>query len=103
MRKLLRNNNFWKGWLAASLLSACFLFVIAACVPVPDPVPTPTEQEVANCESAFNRLAIERPEADRDFFALRPFRAEQARAADRAEGLHAAAVRPEDADELLTS
>jgi hypothetical protein len=47
-------------------------------------------------------LAIERPEADRDFFALRPFRAEQTRAADRAKGLHAAAVGPEDADQLLT-
>jgi hypothetical protein len=47
-------------------------------------------------------LAIERPEADRDFFALRPFPAEQARAADRAERLHSAVGRPEDADQLLT-
>jgi hypothetical protein len=47
-------------------------------------------------------LAIERAEADRNFFALRPFRAEQTRAADRAKSLHAAAVRPEDPDQLLT-
>src|SRR5687768_7228502 len=47
-------------------------------------------------------LAVERPKANRDFFALRPFRAEQARAAYRAKGLHAAVVRPEDADQLLT-
>ena len=47
-------------------------------------------------------LAIERPEADRDLFALRPFRAEQARAADRAERLYSATVRPEDADQVLT-
>src|SRR5829696_7310517 len=47
-------------------------------------------------------LAVERTEADRNFFALRPLRAEQARAADRAEGLRASAVRPKDADQLLT-
>jgi plastocyanin len=47
-------------------------------------------------------LAVKRPEADRDLFALRPLCTEQARAADRAEGLHASAVRPEDADQLLT-
>ena len=48
------------------------------------------------------RLAIERPKPDRDFFALRPFRAEQTRAADGAEGLHPAVVGSEDADQLLT-
>ena len=48
------------------------------------------------------RLAVERTEADRYFFALRPLRTEQTRAADRAESLHAPAVRPEDADQLLT-
>jgi hypothetical protein len=48
------------------------------------------------------RLAVKRAEADRDFLAFRPLRAEQARAADRAEGLHTASVRPEDADQLLT-
>ena len=47
-------------------------------------------------------LAVERAEADRHFFALRPLGAEQAGAADRTEGLHAPVVRPEDADELLT-
>ena len=47
-------------------------------------------------------VAVERPEADRDLFALRPLGAEQARAADRAEGLHPAVARPEDADQLLT-
>ncbi len=47
-------------------------------------------------------LAVERAEADRNFFTLRPLRAEQARAADRAEGLHASAIRPKDADQFLT-
>ena len=47
-------------------------------------------------------VAVERPEPDGDLVAFRPFPAEQARAADRAEGLHASAVRPEDADQLLT-
>jgi hypothetical protein len=47
------------------------------------------------------RLAVERAEADRYFFALRPLRAEQARAADRTEGLHTSIVRPEDADQLF--
>src|SRR5215207_6523439 len=47
-------------------------------------------------------LAVERAEADRDFFALRPLCTEETRAADRAEGFHASAVRPEDADQLLT-
>src|SRR5207237_10750679 len=46
-------------------------------------------------------VAVERPEADRDLVAFRPFVAEQARAADRAERLHAPAVRPVDADQLL--
>jgi hypothetical protein len=51
---------------------------------------------------ADTRLAVERAEADRDFIALWPLRTEQARAADRAEGLHASAAgRPEDADQLL--
>src|SRR5436190_16950038 len=48
-----------------------------------------------------SRVAVERPEADRDLVALRPLVAEQARAADRAERLHASAVRPVDADQLL--
>jgi hypothetical protein len=47
-------------------------------------------------------LAVERAEADRDFFALRPLRTEQTRSADGAEGFHASAVRPEDANQLLT-
>src|SRR5512132_9602 len=46
-------------------------------------------------------LAVERPETDRYFFALRPLRTEQARAADGTEGLHPAVGRPEDADQLL--
>ena len=48
------------------------------------------------------RIGVERAEADRYFFALRPLRAEQAGAADRTEGLDAAIVRPEDADQLLS-
>src|SRR5918994_2727175 len=47
-------------------------------------------------------LAVERAEADRDFFALRPLCTEETRAADGTEGFHASAVRPEDADQLLT-
>ena len=48
------------------------------------------------------RLAVEGAETDRDFIALGPLRAEQTRAANGAEGLHASAVGPEDADQLLT-
>src|SRR4029450_2864546 len=44
----------------------------------------------------------ERPEADPNFFPRRPPRAKQARAADRAEGLRASAIRPKDADQFLT-
>jgi hypothetical protein len=47
------------------------------------------------------RVGVERAEADRHFFALRPLRAEQAGTADRTEGLHAPIVRPEDTDQLL--
>jgi hypothetical protein len=43
-----------------------------------------------------------RPETDRDLVALRPLAAEQARSADRTEGLHASVVGREDTDELLT-
>jgi len=46
-------------------------------------------------------VAVQRPETDRNLVALRPLGAEQAGTADRAEGLHASAVRPEDADQLL--
>src|SRR5437764_12354505 len=47
------------------------------------------------------RVAVERPEADRDLVTLRPLVPEQARAAVRAESLHAPAVRPVDADQFL--
>ena len=47
------------------------------------------------------RFAVERAEADRDLVALRPLSAEEARSADRAEGLHAAIVGPEDAEQFL--
>jgi hypothetical protein len=49
-----------------------------------------------------SRVGVERAEADRHFFALRPLRAEQAGTADRTEGLHAPIVRPEDTDQLLS-
>src|SRR5262249_5415658 len=45
--------------------------------------------------------AVERAEADRNLVALRPRVAEQARAADGAERLHATVVGPVDADQLL--
>src|SRR6476619_95704 len=44
--------------------------------------------------------AVERAEADPDRVAVRPVGAEEARAADRAEGLDAPVVRPEDADQV---
>src|SRR6266550_2874095 len=47
------------------------------------------------------RVAVKRPEADRDLVAFGPLVAEQARAADRAEGFHAPTVRPVDADQLF--
>jgi hypothetical protein len=46
-------------------------------------------------------IRVERAEADRHFVALRPIRAEEARAADRTKGLDASIVRPEDPDQLL--
>src|SRR5436309_1680169 len=49
-----------------------------------------------------SRLAVEGAEANRDFLALRPLRAEETRAADRTESLHAPTVRPENADQVLT-
>src|SRR6478735_1365356 len=45
-------------------------------------------------------VAVERSEADPDLVAVRPVGAEEARAADRAEGLDAPVVRPEDADQV---
>jgi hypothetical protein len=48
------------------------------------------------------RVAVQRPESDSDFIPLGPLTAEQARAANRAEGLHASIVRPEDPDQFLT-
>jgi hypothetical protein len=46
-------------------------------------------------------IAVERSEAKADLVSLWPVPAEQTRAADRTEGLHASVVRPEDADQLL--
>src|SRR4029453_11066595 len=47
-------------------------------------------------------VAVQRPEPDGDLVAFRPFPAEQACAANRAEGPHASVARSEDADQLLT-
>src|SRR5205814_1783863 len=47
------------------------------------------------------RVAVQRPEPDPDLVALGPLVAEEARAADRAERLHAPLARPVDADQLL--
>ena len=47
-------------------------------------------------------LAVERAEADCDLFALWPFRAKEARAADRAKRLRPPAARSKDPDQLLT-
>jgi hypothetical protein len=48
------------------------------------------------------RIAVQRPESDSDFIPLWPLTAEQARAANRAERLHASVLRPEDPDQFLT-
>jgi hypothetical protein len=46
-------------------------------------------------------VAVERTEADCDLVAFRPLGAEQARAANRTERLHAAVTRPEHTDQLF--
>lgn len=75
--------------------------VVARETVVRDLIPgRPPSDEVVKLR-ADTGVAVERAEADRYFVTLRPLRAEQAGAADRAESLHTSIVRPEDVDQLL--